>query len=90
MIHAVPLWPFCFLYSRPFRSSTLQLKHPGYVRVILKYSHTITCLAIGKYGIMCSAIVGGMNALEEPDISYFQPSAEQGVVRRREGERWNI
>lgn len=77
-------------YSKPFLSGTLQLKHTWCVHVILKYSHTITCLAIGKYGIMCSAIVGGMNALEEPDISYFQPRCRAWCCEETGGGRDGI
>lgn len=67
-----------------------QLKHIQCVHVILKYNHTITCLAIGKYSIMCVVIVVGMNALEEPDISYFQPRCRAGWCEETGGERDGI
>lgn len=67
-----------------------QLKHIQCVHVILKYNHTITILAIGKYSIMCVVIVVGMNALEEPDISYFQPRCRAGWCKETGGERDGI
>lgn len=66
------------------------LKPTQCVHVILKYSHTIICLAIGNSSIMCAAIVGGMNALGEPDISYFQSAYRAGWCEETGGERDGI